>query len=157
MKVIVGFVLRLLYLVLRVKWRITRPLFVGVRMILIQEEQVLLVRHTYQQQWYFPGGAVKRGELMLEAAKREAYEEAGITFLAEPTLLGVYTSFAEGKSDHISTFYCTAFQVGERPDRWEIAECRFFPLDALPPDLSPACARRLADYQAGNGPYVGAW
>lgn len=157
MKIFMGLVLRLIFVVLRIKWRITRPLFVGVRMLLIQDDQVLLVRHTYQREWYFPGGAVNRGEMLLDAAKREAYEEAGITCLAEPTLLGVYTSFLEGKSDHISTFCCTDFTVGESPDRWEIADCRFFPLDALPPDLSPACARRLADYQAGAGPYVGAW
>ncbi len=157
MKTLIAWGLRLAYRLLRLKWWITRPLSVGVRMILIEHERVLLVRHTYQQHWYFPGGAVERGELLLDAAMREAREEAGITFLVEPTLFGVYTSFAESKSDHIATFCCTEFQVGERPDRWEIEDCRFFPLAALPADLSPACARRLAEYQAGQGPYAAEW
>lgn len=149
--------LRIAYRLMLVYWRITKPVFVGVRLILIQDGQVLLVRHTYQRHWYFPGGAVKKGEVIVDAAKREAYEEAGVTCLVEPTLLGTYSSFAEGKSDHISTFFCTDFTIEERSDRWEIADCCFFSLGALPPDLSPACARRLDDYLADDGPYTGEW
>lgn len=149
--------LRLAYWLLRLWWRVARPIFVGVRIILVQDGQVLLVRHTYQAHWYFPGGAVKKGETLLLAAKREAHEEAGVTCRSEPQLLGMYTSFAEGKSDHIATFYCTDFFVEERSDRWEIADCRFFPLASLPPDLSPACTRRMAEYLAGDESYVEEW
>lgn len=154
---LVVFVLRTAYQLLRVQWRVTRPIFVGVRMLLVRDSQVLLVRHTYQDYWYFPGGAVKKGEMSLAAAKREAHEEAGAICLTEPTLLGVYCSFAEGKSDHIMTFVCTDFTLEQRLDRWEIADCRFFPLDKLPSDLSPACARRLTEYLAGAGPHAGEW
>ena len=149
--------LRLAYRLYRLQWRITQPLFVGVRLILIQDGQVLLVRHTYQHHWYFPGGAVKRGETPVNAAKREAYEEAGVTLHDESVFLGAYTSFYEGKSDHIFVFSNTKFAVGKRLDRWEIAACEFFPLDALPPNISSACARRLAEHQQGNPPYIGAW
>lgn len=148
---------RLAYRLYALQWRITRPLIIGVRLILVQDGHVLLVKHTYQRHWYFPGGAVKRGETLVAAAQREAYEEAGVVLLAEPKLLGVYTSFLEGKSDHIAVFYATAYTQQLASDRWEIAACRTFPLTALPPDLSPACARRLADYERQAGPYVGAW
>ena len=147
----------LAYRIYRLHWRVTRPLVLGVRLILIQDEQVLLVKHTYQPFWYFPGGLVQRGETLAQAAMREASEEAGVILSAEPKLLGMYTSFLESKSDHVALFYATAYTQGPRRDRWEIAECRTFPLTALPADVSPACRRRLADYQHGAGPYLAEW
>ncbi len=44
-----------------------------------------------------------------------------------------------------------------KTDRWEIAEWGDFALQALPTDLSPGCKRRMADYLAGHGPYLGQW
>lgn len=149
--------LPLIYRLYRLSWRITRPLFVGVRIILVQDGQVLLVRHSYEHHWYFPGGAVKRGEILVDAAMREAHEESGVTCLATPRLLGMYMNLYEGKNDHIAVFVCDQFQVGQASDRWEIAACQLFPLTALPAELSPGCARRLQDYQNGPGPYVGKW
>ncbi len=152
-----NWLLRHAYRLYRLQWWVTRPLVLGVRLMLVQEDQVLLVKHTYQPYWYFPGGLVQRGETLAAAAKREAKEEAGVALLEEPKLLGMYISFFEGKSDHIAVFYATAYTQGPRTDRWEIADCRPFPLTALPADLSPACARRIADYQRGAGPYVADW
>ena len=129
----------------------------GVRIILVQEGQVLLVRHTYQQHWYFPGGTVKRGETLVEAAKREAMEESGVLLLEAPHLLGIYSNFYEGKSDPITVFACENFQIGKATNRWEIDAFQFFPLMALPVDLSPACKRRREEYQTGGSPYVGKW
>ena len=153
MKVLLPWIYRLY----RLSWRMTRPLFVGVRIILVQDGQVLLVRHSYEHHWYFPGGAVKRGEILVDAAMREAQEESGVICLATPLLLGMYMNMYEGKNDHIAVFVCDRFQVGEATDRWEIAACQFFPLTALPADLALGCARRLQDYQNGPGPYVGKW
>ena len=153
MKVLLPWIYRLY----RLSWRITRPLFVGVRIILVQDGQVLLVRHSYEHHWYFPGGAVKRGEILVDAAMREAQEESGVICLATPLLLGMYMNMYEGKNDHIAVFVCDQFQVGKATDRWEIAACQFFPLTALPADLALGCARRLQDYQNGPGPYVGKW
>ncbi len=148
------------YTLYRLLWQVTRPMVIGVRTLLIQNDQVLLVKHTYQAHWYFPGGAVKRGESLVEAARREAYEEAGVTMTGGLHLLGMYWSFFEGKSDHIAVFVGTEFTVGKRPDRWEIADCRSFSVHALPSDLSPACARRLDEYQRApvfSGSYTGPW
>jgi 8-oxo-dGTP pyrophosphatase MutT (NUDIX family) len=104
--------LRLAYRLYRLQWWITRPTVVGVRTLLIQNDQLLLVRHTYQHHWYFPGGAVHRGEPVADAARREAHEEAGVLLTGELTLLGLYWSFQEGKSDYIALFVATDFTVG---------------------------------------------
>ncbi|MBX3013189.1 MAG: NUDIX domain-containing protein [Caldilineaceae bacterium] len=150
-------VLRLAYFLYSLWWRISRPFVVGVRLILIQDDQILLVRHTYQAHWYFPGGAVKRRETLLAATAREATEEAGARLLETPRLLGMYTNFYESKSDHIAVFVCNNFQIGQATDQWEIDACQWFPLAALPADLSPGCGRRLQELAAGPGPYVGKW
>ena len=149
--------LHLAYALYRLSWRVTRPTVVGVRTILIRDGQILLVRHTYQHHWYFPGGAVKRGESLAVAARREAHEEAGVTVTGELRLHGMYWSLQEGKNDHIGVFVSTDFSIGEALDRWEIADCRWFPVDAPPAELSPACARRLAELRRGEGPYVDQW
>ena len=55
-----------------------RPVTVGVRVMLIRDGQVLLIRHSYLRGWYLPGGGLKRGESMEAAARREAREESGL-------------------------------------------------------------------------------
>jgi ADP-ribose pyrophosphatase YjhB (NUDIX family) len=120
------------------KWAwdtITQPIQLGVRIILIQEGKVLLVRHTYMGGWHFPGGSINRWESPLEAAAREAQEEAGVELLEQPTLLTIFTSYGGGKSDHVAHYLCRNFRIGRATDRWEIAEVKLFPVEDLPPQL----------------------
>jgi len=148
--------MRLLYLGFRVYCFFFRPRGIGVRVMLIQNGQVLLVRQTYVSGWYMPGGGAKRGETMEEAARREAQEEVGAD-MGDLSLLGVYTHFGEHKSDHNALFLCTDFTIGQKQDS-EIAEARFFPLDALPDGLIDGHRKRLEEYLAGEEiPQFGEW
>jgi ADP-ribose pyrophosphatase YjhB (NUDIX family) len=65
---------------------------VGVGAIIIEDSRVLLVKRAHpplQAQWSIPGGVLEVGELIREAAVREAREETGL--IIEPQdLLGVY-------------------------------------------------------------------
>jgi 8-oxo-dGTP pyrophosphatase MutT (NUDIX family) len=128
---------------------------VGVRVLLVRDGQVLLIRHTYMHSWFAPGGGVERGETLEQAVRREAREEVGAT-LHDLRLMGIYTSFKESKSDHVVMFVSTDFDVDGTSDR-EVEETRWFPLDGLPPDLSPATARRITDFLEGRSPGVGDW
>ncbi len=147
---------RLLHTAARLRWRVTRPITVGVRVILEKERAVLLVKHTYQEQWYLPGGGVGRGETLEHAARREAAEEIGAA-LGKLRLFGVYTNFYEHKSDHVVIFTCDDFALTGRTDA-EIERFAFFGLDNLPDGVSPGTRRRLQDYtHDGGAPVVGMW
>ena len=126
---------------------IVRPVTIGVRIVLLQEDKVLLVRHTYMDGWHCPGGSLKRKETPLEGAVREAKEEVGAEPLETPELVGIISQHNDIRSDHVVTYVCRNFKIGEATDRWEIAERRFFAVDALPPDFRgvwPKLLRKLA-------------
>ncbi len=143
--------MRLAYL-LHALWSwLYRPVKLGVRIILLQDGKVLLVRHTYMQGWHFPGGAINRWETPLEAAAREAREEAGAELLEPPALVGIFTSYHGGRSDHVVTYVCRKFRMGQATDQWEIAERRFFALDELPPDLAVEWRRTLRKLAVAEG------
>ncbi len=146
---------RLVYRALRLWWAVRRPLTMGAFVVLARDGQVLLVRTTYHRTWSLPGGGVRRGETLEQAARREASEEVGAT-LGELQLLGVYSRFREHKSDHVAVFTCTDGDATLRGDH-EIEEARWFPLDALPPDVAPGTARRIAELREGRRPAFGTW
>jgi ADP-ribose pyrophosphatase YjhB (NUDIX family) len=64
--------IRFLYLCYRVYCFLFRPVRLGVRVMLLRGDQVLLVRQTYMPGWFMPGGGLKRGETLEQAARREA-------------------------------------------------------------------------------------
>jgi 8-oxo-dGTP pyrophosphatase MutT (NUDIX family) len=148
-------VFKLAYGLLRISWFFTRPVTLGVRILLIREQRVLLVRHTYQDAWFIPGGMVKRGETLEQAIRREVQEECGAQ-LQNLQLFGAYTNFMDYKSDHVVVFLSTAFEVVGTKD-WEIERVAFFPLDHLPEDISPGCLHRIEEYSQGRPPGYGKW
>jgi ADP-ribose pyrophosphatase YjhB (NUDIX family) len=144
----------------RIYWKITRPRTIGVRAVLVDDDnRVALVRHTYTDQWYLPGGGVKKGESMEAAILRELEEEVAIQNPQIERVLGVYHSRREAKDDHIVIFAARAASSGsplERADLMEIEDARWFPLDQIPASASPATARRISEYRNG-ATGLGAW
>lgn len=103
---------------------------------------LLLVRHTYQRgrAWSLPGGWAKRGESLRLTAAREAFEELGAR-----VEVGVPLATSRGLFGDVSVVFEAMFAAPAAAlilDA-EIAEARFFPLDALPPLFGHA--RRLVD------------
>lgn len=150
---------RFLYPLARVWWTLRAPVRIGVRgIVLDQEGRVLLVRHSYGSEgWGFPGGGPGRRERLADTIVREVREETGVRCQVEK-LLGVYDSFAEGKSDHVALFVC---RVATSPQPWpaspEIVSCAFFSMDDLPPQASLGTRRRLAELQTGDSARWGLW
>lgn len=80
---------------------------VGVGAIIIEEDRVLLVKRArppLQAQWSIPGGALEVGELVREAAVREAREETGL--VVDPgELLGVYDRVVRDAQQRVQYHY----------------------------------------------------
>ncbi len=125
------------------RWR-TR----GVKVMLFNDAgELMLIRNSYGRTDLFvlPGGGIRPFETPAAAAAREVKEELNCG-VADLVLIGTHASVAEGKRDTIHLFRGRA--VGTpRADGVEVAEARFFPLDRLPPTLSPATARRIAEHR----------
>jgi len=147
---------RIIYRLNKLRWRLTNPITVGVRLILNNNQQILLVKHTYQQHWYLPGGGVRKGETIEQATRREAAEELGAE-LMHLRLFGVYTNFYDHKNDHVIVFACDDFTfTGETDD--EIERFSFFGFNDLPKRISPGSLRRLKEYVTRDGgPTVDVW
>ncbi len=149
--------LRWAYLLMIALRFFVRPVVMGVRVMLIRNGEVLLVRQTYSPGWFMPGGGLKRGETLEAAARRETSEEVGAE-LHNISLVGAYSNFKEWKSDHNILFLSTDFTLSGQQDRREIAEMRFFPLDALPEGLWPGHRQRLEEYRRHQTPaQFGEW
>ena len=83
-----------------IRWNFFKPITVGVKILLIKNNSVVLVMHSYQDDWYLPGGGIEKGETLEEAILREAKEEFNCK-IKSMKLFGVYTNFYEGKNDHV--------------------------------------------------------
>jgi ADP-ribose pyrophosphatase YjhB (NUDIX family) len=131
-----------------------RPMTLGVRGLVIDEaNRVLLVRHTYVEGYYLPGGGVERGETFEQALTRELAEEGNIVLRASPVLHGLYLNRRVSQRDHVALFVVREFvQSAPRAPDHEIAEADFFALDALPQETTRATLARLEE--ALNGAEV---
>lgn len=145
----------IIYKVNKTLWRISKPVTVGVRVMLIKDSKVLLVKHTYHESWYLPGGKVEKGETYEQAIRREAAEELGAD-MKELCLHGVYNSFSEHKNDNIVIFVCKDFVLSGVTDR-EIESYDFFELDRLPEKVSPGTRKRIMEYIDGKTGNFGLW
>ena len=142
---------------LRVMHRWRRALTLGARVAVFDENnRVLLVRHTYQDGWIFPGGGVEFGETARDAAIREIKEEAGIIAASEPELFGIYSNHASFPGDHLVFYVVRDFHREPwRPDS-EIAAAEFFDAARLPVDVNVGSRRRL-DEIAGHAAKSALW
>jgi 8-oxo-dGTP pyrophosphatase MutT (NUDIX family) len=150
--------MRLKYFLYRfafIYWHLLKPLTLGVRVLLIKDGKVLLVKHTYRPGWFFPGGGVKRGESHWEAAVREVREETGCR-IGNMTLLGTYVYTGEGKFDNVICFVSEDFNQGPYESS-EIAETAWFDLNSLPENMFSGSLKRIEEYKTGSYPVFGHW
>ena len=141
---------RFIYHCVNLFWRFCKPLTLGSRAIVVQDEKVLLVRLSYVKGWYLPGGGVAKGESFYSGAIRELKEECGIV-PKKLVLFGLYFTTRHGKVDHVAIFLVTEFSwLTDNSKDPEIDEMRFFPFDSLPEETTPATKRRIQEYLSGS-------
>jgi ADP-ribose pyrophosphatase YjhB (NUDIX family) len=112
---------------------------VGVGAVIIEEARVVLVKRAHpplQAGWSIPGGVLEVGELVREAAIREAREETGLT--VEPgELLGVYDRVLRDAGGRVQYHYILVDFLcrrvaGDIVAASDAAEVRWFTREELP-------------------------
>ena len=112
---------------------------VGVGAIIIEDSRVLLVKRAHpplQAEWSIPGGVLEVGELVREAAIREAREETGL--IVEPAeLLGVYDRILRNLEKRVQYHYVLVDFLcrrvaGDLAAASDAAEVKWFTQEELP-------------------------
>jgi 8-oxo-dGTP diphosphatase len=113
---------------------------IGVGAIIIEDSRVLLVKRAHpplEAQWSIPGGVLEVGEVVREAAIREAREETGL--IVEPeALLGVYDRILRNAEQRVQYHYVLIDFLcrrvgGELQAASDAAEVRWFTREELAP------------------------
>jgi 8-oxo-dGTP diphosphatase len=112
--------------------------------ILVRGLAVLLVKRKFDPRagtWCLPAGFMEAGETPEQTAVRELQEETGL--IAQPTgLFGVYAGFDDPRVRTILLLYTGRITGGEERAGDDAIELGWFPLEALPADLSFASHRQ---------------
>ena len=107
---------------------------------------LLMVQRSYGIEkglWALPGGYVEQGEVVEEAAAREALEETGI----EVTITGLVGLFsAPGRPIVVAAYGATAIGGALTTDSWEIDGAGYYSVDSLPPLAFPQDHRIIAQW-----------
>jgi 8-oxo-dGTP pyrophosphatase MutT (NUDIX family) len=119
--------------------------------VIMRGDDVLLVRHTYgnRNAWELPGGAIKRGEKPVDAARREMREELSLA-IDDWVELGDFFAPYEHRGDTMYCFRADVDGVSPVADRVEIAEVRWFPV-ADPPRSTGRFVRRILSMSEAAG------
>ncbi|UOE93889.1 NUDIX hydrolase [Alkalihalobacillus sp. LMS39] len=133
----------------------TRPLLLTACAIIIEDEQnrVLLQHRTDTNDWGIPGGFMELGESTEEAARREVYEETGLT-VGELELYEVFSGkdfyFVYPNGDEVYNIivtYTTKEVKGEiKFTDGESYDVKYFPLHQLPDKMIPTSRKMIEQY-----------
>jgi 8-oxo-dGTP pyrophosphatase MutT (NUDIX family) len=122
-----------------------RPiLLVGAAVLVLDEQnRLLMMKRSDIERWGIPGGSMEPGEVVEEAAKREAFEETNLE-IGEMSLFGVfsgpelYYKYPNGDEVYnVSIVYVSRDWDGEIKLNREHTEWKWFAASDIPEDISP--------------------
>lgn len=120
---------RSIHKLFKLYWLIFHPDSLGVKVVAkTPDGRFLLVRLTYYpNSWTFPGGGVKKGEELDDAAQRELKEETSL-FVDKNKLrlMGPMEFNHENKKDTIYIFSADSAEIEPIIDGMEVAEAGWF-------------------------------
>ena len=130
------------------------PLLIcGAGVIVYKNGKLLLIKRKDNGCYCYPGGCVELYEEVEHAAKRELFEETGLTAL-KLELFGIFSgedmTYVLPNKDKISNvdilFICTEFAGEIIASPKEATECKWFSIDNLPENISPPNVRPLNSF-----------
>jgi 8-oxo-dGTP pyrophosphatase MutT (NUDIX family) len=125
----------------------------AVAIIMNKCNEILLVHRGDNDTWGLPGGWLELGETVEEAARREIFEETGLT-LGVVEFLGVYSGkelyhiYPNGQEVYFvtSAFVSADYKGNAIEDGIETKEVSFFSMDNLPALINPSCKPIINDF-----------
>ena len=126
----------------------------GASIILVnKKEELLLQKRRDNGCWGFHGGSVELDEVTEETAKRELFEETGLT-AQKLELFGVFSGldmhYVYPNGDEVSNvdivYICREYTGEMKPSPTEVSELRFFRANEIPDDISPPQQKALKKY-----------
>jgi 8-oxo-dGTP pyrophosphatase MutT (NUDIX family) len=133
--------------VLHACWEVLGTRHDGVKCVVGQAEDVLLVRHTYgdRRRWDFPGGFIRPGEAPAAAARRELGEELGLDL--DPAALSRLGRLSVRHGRRRAVVHYFLVDLAHRtvdPDPVELAEAAWFSPGELPGRVGEHVRQALA-------------
>ena len=124
----------------------------GVRgMVIDGAGRVFLVKHSYVDGWYLPGGGVEVGETLPTALARELREEGNIELTDPPHFFAVYFNRRVSRRDHVALYVVRSFHQSAEPlPNREIVAHGFFSPDSLPEDTTLSTWARITEVLEGR-------
>ena len=117
---------------------------VGAGIFIYRGRQVLLQKRSDNLCWSMHAGGLELGESVEDAARRELFEETGLT-ANTMELLGVFSGeklrYTYPNGDKVSIvqvmYACDDFSGEQKSDDGETVELKWFDIDAIPENISP--------------------
>ncbi len=142
---------------IRKKWGHDPIILTGAGVILVNSRnEILLGKRADNGYWAYPAGSMELGESFEECARRETQEESGLLCGRLELLMlrsGKDTYYEYPNQDKVffagAVYICFEYSGEMKVQEEEVIEQAFFPLDALPDNLSPGTAEvieRVRDY-----------
>src|ERR1700753_3232012 len=107
--------------------------------LVVRDNKVLLVRHSYVRGWLLPGGGVGRAEPPADAIMRELKEEIGLFRSSPPEFVGIFSRRTGWVTNVITLYRIDDAEFNFQPN-FEIREVQFVD-PVTPPEGTPPSVR----------------
>lgn len=139
---------------------------VRVRLILLENDSILLMKSKYHNYYYYPGGKVELYETLEEATAREVKEELGADGVKIIKLLYIREYINKDSQEHSLELFvlCTVPElhkydkttdIGHHEGIFEIHSMNNLPTEIMPKELSKMLLEDLKQNFEQNPKYVG--